>query len=285
MKTTLESWLKKAKKQVNSNTPELDSELLLAFRLQKNRAYLRAFGNTPLPADIQQQLQTDLQRLRHGYPLAYLLGKKAFWDMTLTVTEDTLIPRPDTETLVEVVLSLLPPSFDGRLLDLGTGSGAIAIALSRERPDAKIYACDMHQAALNVAARNAQRWQRAPITFFRSDWFNVLDKAHGSNPLQKPFTLIVANPPYIAPQDPHLAALTFEPTKALIAKQDGLADIRQIITRAPYYLLPNGWLIVEHGYNQGQAVRGLFTSAGKWQEITTHRDLSGNERASVARLG
>ncbi|PID64143.1 MAG: protein-(glutamine-N5) methyltransferase, release factor-specific, partial [Gammaproteobacteria bacterium] len=232
----------------------------------------------------QQQLQTDLQRLQQGYPLAYLLGEKAFWDMTLTVTEDTLIPRPDTETLVEVILSLLPPSFNGRLLELGTGSGAIAIALSRELPDSRIYACDIHQAALNIAETNAQHWQRAPISFFRSDWFKVLDKVHDSSPLQKPFTLIVSNPPYIAPQDPHLAKLTFEPAKALIAKQNGLADIRQIITRTPQHLLSNGWLIVEHGYHQGQAVRDLFKAAGQWQDITTHCDLGGNERVSVARL-
>lgn len=285
---SLGDWLRLASKNLATETAATDCELLLAFRLRKNRAYLRAFSEDLLTTAQYRQLQNDLQQLHNGYPLAYIMGEQDFWDMTLKVSAATLIPRPDTETLIEVVQTLLAADFTGGILDLGTGSGAIAIALSREFPHARISACDYSKEALQVAADNAQQWQRAPIHFFHANWFTPLENPVAkatAQALTDKFTVIVANPPYIAADDEHLQALQCEPQQALVAADNGLADIRTIVAQAPNHLQPGGWLAVEHGYNQGRQVRNLFGDAnasGIWQPAVTYRDLGGNDRVTAA---
>lgn len=295
---TLADWLSDAAKRIASATPRLDAEYLLAQRLGKNRAYLLAFADEVLSEAQTRQLAQDVARLADGYPLAYLLGEKAFWDMTLTVTEDTLIPRADTETLIEVAQQVLPADYNGTIMDVGTGSGAIAIALSRVFVQARLWACDNSPAALAVAERNAKQWQdsrSAPIVFVHADWLRPLDGT--TLPL---FDMIVGNPPYIAEGDTHLAALRHEPITALTAADKGLADIKNIIDQAKQYLKPDGWLMLEHGYDQGQAVRDCLSQAhakdtdrgntGRehiawnsiyWKNIKTYKDLGGNERITV----
>ncbi len=257
----------------------LEIELLLAFHLKKNRSFIRAFDEHEIPPEILTQLEQAIKKLSNGYPLAYLLGEKDFWDMTLKVTEDTLIPRSDTETLIEVATQLLPHDFSGNLIDLGTGSGAIAIAMSRVFPKATVWASDFSEKALTVAKDNAQNWQKSPITFLHSDWLNPLDGT-----VIPAFDVIVSNPPYIEENDEHLSRLTHEPITALTAPESGLADIKTIITQAAKHLQNDGTLILEHGYNQGQAVRDLFNENTHWHHIKTYQDLGGNDRITVGKI-
>lgn len=272
---TVKHWLDTAVTRIVADDPQAVAETLLATRLGKNRAYLHLFPDMPLSDLLQTQLMSELTRLADGYPLAYLLGKKAFWDMDLTVTEATLIPRADTETLIEVAQTLFAPDTTAAMIDLGTGSGAIAIALSRLFKQAAVTATDISAAALAVAQRNAADWQTAPIRFVQTSWLQGFADAE--------FDLIAANPPYIAKGDTHLAALRHEPADALIAENHGLADIQIIIEQAQTKLKPNGWLLLEHGYDQGSAVRTLLAEAAYYrQTVTTYRDLGGNERITAA---
>lgn len=273
---TIHTWLQQAVAAINSLSPRLDAELLLAESLGKTRAYLFAFADEVIPEEQLTELNTALQRLTEGYPLAYLLGKKDFWDMTLTVNEHTLIPRADTETLVEWMLTLFPKSTTANFVDLGTGSGAIAIALSREFPHAAITATDVSQHALAVAKQNVQHWQKAPVSFLKTSWLQ------GFAP--QTFDAIISNPPYIDQHDKHLTTLRYEPITALAANRNGLADIETIIQQSLTALKPNGWLLLEHGYQQGKAVREQFQHSGYWQHIQTHQDLSGNDRVTLAQL-
>ncbi len=273
---TINDFLTLIKDQTESSLSLLDIELLLAFRLKKSRSFVRAFEDSKISDNVLAQLKKDIQKLADGYPLAYLLGEKDFWDMTLKVTEDTLIPRSDTETLIEVAIRLLPDNFSGNLIDLGTGSGAIAIAMSRVFPKANIWASDFSEKALAVAEENAQNWQKTPITFLRSDWLTPLD-----NTVIPAFDVIVGNPPYIEENDEHLSNLVHEPITALTASDKGLADIKTIISQAPKYLQNDGILMLEHGYNQGKAVRNLFAKTD-WYNIKTYQDLGGNERVTIA---
>ncbi len=273
---TINDFLTLNKDQTKSSLSLFDIELLLAFRLGKSRSFVRAFEDSEISDNVLAQLKNDIQKLADGYPLAYLLGEKDFWDMTLKVTEDTLIPRSDTETLIEVAIQLLPANFSGNLIDLGTGSGAIAIAMSRVFPQASIWASDFSERALAVAEENAQNWQKTPITFLRSNWLTPLD-----NTVIPAFDVIVSNPPYIEENDYHLHDLKYEPINALTAPDNGLADIKTIIAQAPKYLQNDGLLMLEHGYNQGQAVRELFAKAD-WHNVKTYQDLGGNERITVA---
>lgn len=277
MTISISTWLSDAATRIVSHSPALDAELLLAWRLQKNRAYLRAFAEQSIPTLLLPTLQQDIDRLAEGYPLAYLMGKKAFWDMDLIVNEATLIPRSDTETLIEAAIQYLSADFNGTIIDLGTGSGAIAIALSRVFPQATIYAADISTAALAVAQENAKHWQKSEITFVHSDWLTPLDKQS----LPTLFDVIISNPPYIEEDDKHLPALQFEPLTALSAPQHGLAAISSIIEQADVRLSHGGRLIIEHGYNQADAVPALLNTAG-WQALTTHRDLSGQPRMTTA---
>lgn len=267
--------------QVNTRYPTLrtdDIERLLENLLDKNTAYLRAFPEHELTSAQVQTLTLQLSSLEQGTPLAYLIGHQAFWDMELRVNEHTLIPRPDTEILVERVKMCVEKHFPANatcsMLDLGTGSGAIAIALSRLFPDASIVATDISAEALAVAKVNAKNWSSAPISFVQTSWLSDIHEC---------VDIIVSNPPYIASDDEHLCDLAHEPQTALTAGKDGLDDIRAIIADAPRCLHENGWLFLEHGYDQGDAVRALFSDA-VWHISTTVKDYGGNDRVTFAQL-
>lgn len=253
----------------------LDAEWLLCHVLQKNQAWLRAFADSALTPAQWQQYQELIVRRSGGEPVAYLTGRQGFWSLDLEVTPDTLVPRPDTELLVETVLSLLDEQ-EHQVIDLGTGSGAIALALAAERPHWQVMATDIDDNSLALARRNAERHQ-LDVELLKSHWLRQLGDQR--------FHLIVSNPPYIRADDPHLrgAGVRFEPLRALISGADGLDDIREIIATAPQHLFDGGWLVLEHGYDQGAAVRALFAAAG-WQAIETRRDLGSNERVTLARL-
>ncbi len=283
-KQTIANWLNHATDNIKSDTPRLDAEILLAHYLGKNRAYLLAFADEPIADNLLPTLHDKVKQLATGYPLAYLLGKKSFWDMELTVTEDTLIPRADTETLIELCEKLLPVDFAGNILDLGTGSGAIAIALSRVFPKANITATDSSQAALSVAQQNAKNWQIAPITFVCANWFSPITNNTNTDSLflDNHFDVIVSNPPYIEEDDEHLPNLTYEPITALTATDNGLADIKIIIQQSADKLKNGGYLLLEHGYNQGEVIRNYFAQFPHWQSIQTVKDLGGNDRVTMA---
>jgi release factor glutamine methyltransferase len=260
----------------------LDAQLLLLHSLQRplhDRAWLLTHDRDELNATQQAAWQTALQRRQSGEPVAYITGRKDFFGLTLAVDARVLDPRPDTETLVEWALALLPDAPAAptaqplRLLDLGTGSGAVALALQHARPDAQVWAVDVSEAALAVARANAQRLQ-LPVRYITSNWLTQLDK-----PTTGGFDLIVSNPPYVAEGDPHLAALRHEPLLALSSGADGLDDIRRIIAQAPAHLAPGGWLLLEHGWNQAGAVQNLLRQAGLGR-VQSRQDLAGIERCT-----
>lgn len=269
-----QQWLREAVSQLPaSESPRRDAEILLGFVTGKTRTFILAFGETPLSADQQQQLATLLARRARGEPVAHLVGEREFWSLPLFVSPATLIPRPDTECLVEQALSRLPAS-PCRILDLGTGTGAIALALASERPDCHVIAVDVIPEAVALAQRNAAHLGMKNVEILQSSWFSALDG--------QPFSLIVSNPPYIDEQDPHLAQgdVRFEPLTALVAAENGLADLHSIIADARQYLQAGGWLLLEHGWQQGAAVREIFERYG-WQQVETCRDYGGNERLTL----
>ena len=253
-----------------------DAELLLLHVLQKPRSWLFTHADDVLEMDVQTAYETLLGRREAGEPVAYITGSRGFWTLELEVSPATLIPRPETELLVELALQRLPPDFNGSVADLGTGSGAIALAIARERPHAQVVAADASVAALDVARRNAQRHAIDNVSFAHGDWLAPLAGQR--------FELIVSNPPYIEAADPHLARgdLRFEPAGALASGSDGLDDIRRIIDGARSQLNPGGWLLFEHGWNQGEAVRELLLGAG-YAEVFTAKDLEQRDRASGGR--
>ena len=259
--------------RTTSESPRADAEILLAYCLGKSRTWLFTWADKTLESAVVTAFQGLVTERLRGVPIAHLIGYREFWTLNLKVTPDTLIPRPETELLVETALALLPPT-PANVLDLGTGTGAIALSIASERPDCCVTACDFSAAALAVAQENAQSHGITNVTFVQSDWFTAL-------PAQR-FALIVSNPPYIEAADPHLQQgdVRFEPLSALAAGQDGLDDIRQIIHHAPDWLANNGWLLLEHGYNQGQAVTALLQERG-FQAVRCLRDLAGNERVSL----
>ena len=220
---------------------------------------------------LAAQFEALLARRQAGEPLAYLLGRWSFWDMDLAVSPAVLIPRPETELLVELALARLPQAA-ARVADLGTGSGAIALALARERPGWQLLAVDYSAAALAVAEANRRALGVPNATALRSDWCAALADAA--------FDAIVSNPPYIEADDPHLAALAHEPLSALASGADGLADIRRIAAEAPRCLVPGGWLLLEHGWEQGAAVRAILEAAG-FARVQTHRDLEQRDRVTL----
>ncbi|MEJ2480672.1 MAG: peptide chain release factor N(5)-glutamine methyltransferase [Acidihalobacter sp.] len=256
-----------------AESPMLEAELLLAHVLDKPRTYLRTWPERLLAPEQQTQLDTLLARRIAGEPLAYLLGRREFWSLDLEVAPGVLIPRADTETLVERALELIPPDSSARVADLGTGSGAIALAIAHERPRAAVVATDRSSGALELARRNATRLKLRNVDFRHGDWCDALGA--------EDFDLIVSNPPYIATDDPHLTQgdLPHEPAEALASGSDGLDDLRRIVGCARAHLRTNGHLLLEHGHVQGEAVRVLLHNAG-FEAIRTHCDLEGRERVS-----
>ena len=256
----------------------VDAHALLAHAVERDRAWLAAHRDdvlTPAQADAFFALA---QRRHAGEPVAYLTGAREFWGLPLRVTPAVLIPRPETETLVELALEWLPRDGAPRVLDLGTGSGAIALAIARERPRARVIATDASAEALAVARGNAGRLDIANVAFAESDWYAGVGDG--------PWDLIASNPPYVAARDPHLAEgdLRFEPPAALVAGIDGLDALRTIVAGAPARLAPGGALVVEHGYDQSEAVQRLLQAAG-FARIVVRRDLAGIPRVAAGRIG
>lgn len=255
----------------------VDAQVLLAHAVGRDRAWLVAHRDealTPAQADAFGALA---QRRRAGEPVAYLTGTREFWGLPLTVTPAVLVPRPETETLVELALEWLPRDGTPRVLDLGTGSGAIALALAHERPRAQVLATDASAEALAVARENRARLGFGNVEFVESDWYDGVGDAQ--------FDLIVSNPPYVAARDPHLTEgdLRFEPAAALAAGADGLSALRTIIAGAPARLAPGGALVVEHGYDQSERVQALLRDAG-CTNIVVRRDLAGIPRVAAGRI-
>ncbi|GAA0200701.1 peptide chain release factor N(5)-glutamine methyltransferase [Kangiella japonica] len=253
------------------DTPKLDAEILLADTLDKNRTWLKTWPEktlSPTELDIFKGL---IMRRKAGEPVAYLVGKQDFWTFTLKVTPATLIPRPETEHLVEFALSKIPADEVYQIFDLGTGSGAIALALASERPQAKVTGLDISEQALSVAEDNRQQLKISNVSFQRGhwlrDWSGKID-------------MIVSNPPYIDANDEHLKGLTFEPIGALVAGDNGLADIVEITEQAQQHLKPSGWLIFEHGFEQGRAVRDIMQQH-RFKDVVTLADYAGLERVTV----
>jgi len=261
----------------DSPTARLDVELLLAAALGKPRSFLHTWPERIVSSEAALKFAAYLQRRQTGEPVAYILGQQGFWKLDLEVAPHTLIPRPETEMLVEAALELVPAFAQSQVLDLGTGTGAIALALASERPAWQVTAVDRVLEAVALAERNRQRLQLDNAKVLSSHWFGSLEG--------KRFDLIISNPPYIADEDPHLVTgdVRFEPNSALVAGADGLDDLRLIIDQAPAHLNPEGWLLLEHGYDQGAAVRELLSSHG-FEKIQTRRDLGDHERITFGRL-
>lgn len=260
-----------ARLSVASDSPGLDAEVLLCHVLRRDRSWLYAWPEHTVDGEQRTRFAQLVGARAAGRPVAHLTARREFWSLSLAVDEHTLIPRPETEQLVEIALTL-DLRADACVLDLGTGSGAIALALATHRPTWHIVAVDSSAAALDVAHDNARRLGTGGIRFVHGDWFAGL-------PAGPPFDLIVSNPPYVAAADPHLCTgdVRFEPVSALVAGDDGLADLRRIVTDAPSFLRGGGWLWLEHGYDQDNAVSGLLRARG-FADIQTRVDLAGQPR-------
>ncbi|UMR31939.1 peptide chain release factor N(5)-glutamine methyltransferase [Massilia sp. MB5] len=261
--------------QQQTRLDAVDNRILVCHALGLNRVGLITQSERTLTVDEAARLSELIERRLRGEPVAYIIGQREFYGLAFEVSEAVLIPRPETELLVELALERLPPR--GRVLDMGTGSGAIAVALAHSRPDAAVSALDVSPAALAVAQRNAAANQAA-VRFLHSSWYAALDDSER-------FELIVSNPPYIASGDRHLSEgdLRFEPVGALTDHGDGLSALRTLIAGAPQHLLSQGWLLLEHGYDQAAAVRGLLAAAG-YLEVQSWQDLAGIERVTGGRL-
>jgi release factor glutamine methyltransferase len=252
----------------------VDAEVLLAYALSKSRSWLIAHADDVLSAEHASAYTVLVEQREAGEPVAYITGRRGFWSLDLEVTPATLIPRPETELLVELALERLPVDAASRVVDLGTGTGAIALSIARERPRAQVIATDASVEALAVAQRNAERHAIKNVSFAHGDWFAPL--------CEQRFNVIVSNPPYIESHDPHLnqGDLRFEPMSALASGSDGLDDIRRIIDGAGRHLVPGGWLLFEHGWNQGDAVRMLLRNAS-FMKVSTTRDLEQRDRVTA----
>lgn len=266
--------LKRAQDSLASESAALDCELLLCHCLGKDRAYLYTWPEREIDSTSLNEFYALLERRKQGEPIAYLIGAREFWSLPLRVNDSTLIPRPDTERLVEVALNLQLPK-NSSVLDLGTGTGAIALALASEHPHWQISAVDVADAVIALAKQNASDLKIGNVQFLLSNWFENI-------PLRK-FDLIISNPPYIDENDPHLTQgdVRFEPRRALVATQNGLAAFNDIACMATQYLQSGGWLLFEHGYRQAAAVRTLLSQLG-YSDISTWSDWGGNERVTGA---
>ena len=255
----------------------LEGTVLLAHVLNITRELVLAHPEMTLSEDLAREFFILVRRRAAGEPIAYLVGSREFYGLNLRITPEVLIPRPDTEVLVEAALRRLPERSQGRVLDLGTGSGAVAIAIAKHRPRLQIEALDVADAAVALAAANARMHSVSNVSFYRSNWY--------ANCAERVYDVIVSNPPYIASADRHLSEgdLRFEPRLALTPGEDGLEAIRSIVAGARPRLSPGGWLLFEHGYDQGQRCRELLAETG-FVQIATLRDLAGNERVCEARM-
>jgi len=258
--------------RLDSDSPLLDAQLLLCQVLHCNRTYLYTWPEKSVTDTQYLEYRALLEKRAQGVPVAHLLERQEFWSLPLKVSPATLIPRADTERLVELALDLVLPS-NARALDLGTGTGAIALALASERPYWHIMAVDSQPHAVALAKENRQSLGMAAVEIIESDWFSAVTGQ---------FDLIVSNPPYIASDDPHLneGDVRFEPRTALVADDDGLADLRHIVVTARAYLREGGYLLVEHGADQGSAVAEFFTAAG-YLQVATFKDLAGRDRVTL----
>ncbi|WP_421303555.1 peptide chain release factor N(5)-glutamine methyltransferase [Aeromonas veronii] len=259
-------------------SPRADADVLLCHLLDCRRSYLMTWPERELDAAQQATLQGWLARRLNGEPIAHLVGEREFWSLPLKVSPATLIPRPDTEVLVEQALTRIPQG-PCAVLDLGTGTGAIALALKSERPELDVWAVDRMADAAALARENSAALG-LPIEVRDGSWFEPLGEPDRDNTPR--FAVIVSNPPYIDGADPHLEQgdVRFEPRSALVADDAGLADIRHIVAHAPAYLLPDGWLLLEHGWDQGEAVRQLLRDGG-YREVATVRDYGDNDRVTL----
>ena len=276
---TVESALKAAIVQLQegeNTSPSIDAAVLLCHTLDKPRSYLLTWPEKHLTLEQEQHFNKLLTRRLTGEPVAYIVGEREFWSLPLKVSPSTLIPRPDTERLVEVALD---KTFGktGDILDLGTGTGAIALALASEMPNRIVTGIDLRPEAQQLASENAERLNITNTTFLNGSWFEPLSE-------NSRFSLIVSNPPYIEKDDPHLSQgdVRFEPITALVAEEKGLADIKHIADNARHYLEADGWLAFEHGYDQGDAVREIMQALG-YLDVMTEKDYGGNDRVTLGR--
>lgn len=276
---TITETIKQAVAQLSatSTSPRIDAEILLCKTLQVSRAYLYTHPEFMLTKTTINTFETLLNQRLQGYPIAYLIGTREFWSMPITVSPATLIPRPETELLVEKVLTLFPDDAILNVLELGTGSGAIACALAKSRPHWKVMACDISQDALIIAKQNAKTLDIYNIQFLQSDWFSDIPRHHL-------FHVIVANPPYLAESDPHLQTgdVRFEPKQALISGSNGLESLQFIIEHSYNRLIPNGYLLLEHGCDQKNAVSAMLLQY-RYQAIHCWQDYQGHDRVSSAK--
>ncbi|MFC0322974.1 peptide chain release factor N(5)-glutamine methyltransferase [Gallibacterium melopsittaci] len=283
-----QNWLQQTTQQLSVieaiSDAKIDAQMLLQYVTQKSSAQLMAFAETLLSVEQLQTLNQFVQRRLQGEPIAYIVGEKGFWTLDLAVSDKTLIPRPDTECLVETALALIAKQFASEeklaILDLGTGTGAIALALAYELQQQKrvyqVLGVDRIVEAVELAKQNAVRNQLSQVEFIQSNWFSALAK-------NEKFDLIVSNPPYIAKDDPHLQQgdVRFEPLSALVAENNGLADIEHIIQTAKEFIQQQGWLLIEHGWQQAEIVQTLFQQY-HWQNVQTVKDYGGNQRVTFA---
>ncbi|UZH08680.1 peptide chain release factor N(5)-glutamine methyltransferase [Halomonas sp. BDJS001] len=281
---SLDALLKQAAQRLQragSSSPRIDAEVLLCHVLGRDRTWLYTWGDKTCSLWEQARFDALVAARAQGTPVAYLTGEREFWGLRLATSPDTLIPRPDTETLVELALGCVSQP-TGRMLDLGTGTGAIALAFASEQPDWQVLGVDLRFEAVALATRNAQALGIANAKFLQSDWFAALGNHVEEG---ERFDIIVSNPPYIAADDPHLGEgdVRFEPRSALVAGASGMADLLHLVSSAQRYLAASGWLLLEHGYSQADKVRGALKDAG-YQNVESVRDLGGHERVTLGHL-
>ncbi len=291
--TTIEATLKAAITSLTesgSSSAAIDAAVLLCHVLNKSRSYLLTWPDKMLSQQELHRFQAVLQRRIGGEPVAYITGEREFWSLPLMVSPATLIPRPDTERLVELALEKVQTAKPCHILDLGTGTGAIALAIASECPQHQVLGIDLQQQAKELAERNAQNLAIKNVRFMQGSWFEPLkavcrSKLHQETLKEIKFALIVSNPPYIEKNDPHLSTgdVRFEPVTALVAEEKGLADIKTIAAEAVNFLEPKGWLMFEHGFEQGRAVREVLSGAG-YMNVLTEQDYGGNDRVTYGQF-
>ena len=285
---TFDALLKSAAQRLQlagSSSPRVDAEVLMEFATGRSRTWLYTWGDSECPTWEHARFDALIAARAQGQPVAYLTGEREFWGLPLATSSTTLIPRPDTETLVEAALARAGTP-TGRLLDLGTGTGAIALAFASEKPDWQVVGVDVRPEAVALAVDNARTLNITNATLLVSDWFSAftLSSPSASSP-GSTFEIIVSNPPYIAADDPHLGQgdVRFEPRSALVAEADGMADLLHLITTAQAFLSPGGWLALEHGYRQAPGVRKALKLAG-YQSVESVQDIGGHERVTLGHL-